>query len=139
MDQFRLFVRTVRPFLSEQGFIRIAVPDGFHPDPSYIEYVRPGGSGCGAADHRVLYNHTTIAGILSEEHYDHKLLEYFDQGGQFHRSAWQEGDGFIERSADHDPRNSGENPLAYTSLIVDVRPCICQQTSKGFLSSVIHR
>ena len=42
-DEFRSFLRIVRPFLSERGFIRIAVPDGYHPDPSYIDYVKPGG------------------------------------------------------------------------------------------------
>jgi predicted SAM-dependent methyltransferase len=27
------------------GYLRMAVPDGLHPDPAYIEQVRPGGSG----------------------------------------------------------------------------------------------
>ena len=47
-DELHLFLRIVQPFLSEQGFIRIAIPDGFHPDPSYIDYVKPGGTGSGA-------------------------------------------------------------------------------------------
>lgn len=36
--------------------IRIAVPDGFHTDPKYIDYVRPSGEGEGAKDHKDLFN-----------------------------------------------------------------------------------
>jgi len=119
--EFRLFLRIIQPFLSEQGFTRIAVPDGFHPDPSYIDWVKPGGIGIGADDHKVLYNHIAITGVLSEEGYDHNLLEYFDEAGQFHCSPWEISDGFVARSADYDHRNK-ENPLSYTSLIVDAWP-----------------
>jgi len=120
-DEFCSFLRMVRPFLSEQGFIRIAVPDGLHPDSSYIDYVKPGGSGCGADDHKVLYNYITMTSTLSEKQYDYNLLEYFDETGQFHRSRWKASDGFVERSANYDARNR-ERPLSYTSLIVDAWP-----------------
>lgn len=118
---FRLFLRIVRSFLSQQGFVRIAVPDGLHPDPSYIDYVKPGGSGNGADDHKVLYNYITITRILSEEQYDYNLLEYFDELGQFHRLLWETNDGLVQRSADYDPRNK-DYPLLYTSLIIDAWP-----------------
>ena len=120
-DEFRLFLRAVQLFVSEQGFIRIAIPDGFHPNPSYIDYVKPGGTGSGADDHKVLYNYITITRILSEEQYDYNLLEYFDETGKFHHIPCEISDGFVERSADHDPRNM-ERPLSYTSLIIDVWP-----------------
>jgi len=120
-DEFRLFLRLVKQFLSDQGFIRIAVPDGFHPDSSYIDWVKPGGSGIGADDHKVLYNHITITRVLSDEQYDYMLLEYFDEAGQFHQCPWDANDGFVARSADNDPRNE-ERPLSYTSLIVDAWP-----------------
>jgi len=119
--EFRLFLRIVRPFLSRKGFVRMAVPDGFHPDPSYIDYVKPGGSGNGADDHKVLYNYITMTSILSEEQYDYNLLEYFDELGQFHRLLWETNDGLVQRSADYDPRNK-EYPLSYTSLIIDAWP-----------------
>jgi predicted SAM-dependent methyltransferase len=119
-DDFRLFLHNARRFLSEQGLIRIAVPDGFHPDPGYIESVRPGGSGKGAGDHKVLYNHVTITEILQEEQYEVNLLEYFDKVGRFVRSSWQATDGPVTRCADGDPRNR-QRPLSYTSLIADAR------------------
>lgn len=118
---FRLFLRTVKAFLSKGGYVRIAVPDGYHPDPGYIDYVKPGGTGIGADDHKVLYNYTTITRVLSEERYDFELLEYFDEKGIFHQSPWKAEDGFVARSADFDSRNK-EKALSYTSLIVDARP-----------------
>jgi predicted SAM-dependent methyltransferase len=120
-DNFRLFLRNVQPLLTSNGFIRIAVPDGFHPDPTYIDFVKPGGSGIGADDHKVLYNHITITRILSEDQYDYNLLEYFDEAGQFHRSPWDASDGFIVRSADYGLRDR-EVPPSYSSLIVDAWP-----------------
>ena len=120
-DEFRYFLSVVRPYLSWQGRIRIAVPDGFHPHPAYIEQVKPGGTGCGADDHKVLYNYRTMTALLSEEGYKAEPLEYFSEEGQFRRTAWRLEDGFIMRSADHDPRNR-ERPLSYTSLIVDALP-----------------
>src|SRR5437660_975249 len=38
-------------YLRPGGYLRAAVPDGFHPDTNYIQHVRPGGSGPGADDH----------------------------------------------------------------------------------------
>ena len=40
-------------FLKPGGTFRIAVPDGFHTDPSYIAHVEPNGCGPGASDHKV--------------------------------------------------------------------------------------
>jgi predicted SAM-dependent methyltransferase len=120
-EQLRTFLRTVRRFLSRRGLIRIAVPDGFHPDPTYVDWVKPGGSGLGADDHKVLYNYITLTRILSEESWKYDLLEYFDEHGQFHITPWSMADGFVERSSCYDPRNK-ERPLSYTSLIVDAHP-----------------
>ena len=38
-------------YLKPSGYLRVAVPDGFHPDPKYIERVKVGGTGPGADDH----------------------------------------------------------------------------------------
>jgi predicted SAM-dependent methyltransferase len=120
-EQFRKFLKIARQFLSKEAFFRLAVPDGFHPYPEYIDWVRPRGIGPGADDHNVLYNHVLITKILYEEQYDYRLLEYFDSSGQFHCSSWDVQDGFIERSYSYDPRNN-TRPLNYTSLILDAWP-----------------
>jgi len=105
-------------FLRPGGRLRIAVPDGFHPDPAYIEYVRPGGTGAGADDHKVLYNYKLISEELKNTGFELKLLEYWDENGQFHFQEWSSKDGHISRSKRYDPRNQ-DGALAYTSLIVD--------------------
>ena len=45
-------------YLKPGGYIRVAVPDGWHPDKDYIDYVKPGGWGAGSDDHHVLYTYT---------------------------------------------------------------------------------
>ena len=115
------FLRIARRYLAPDGRLRIAVPDGYHPDPAYIERVRPGGSSAFADDHKVLYNCDLIGALLAEHGYQYELLEYFDEAGQFQKRDWQVEDGFIGRSAEHDARNAG-GQLNFTSLIVDCWP-----------------
>ena len=119
--EFSQFLRCVRQYLSASGRIRVAVPDGHHPDGGYIERVRPGGSGIGADDHKVLYTCDLIGELLDEQGYQYELLEFFDGDGRFHRRPWHADDGFVGRSADHDPRNRA-GQLRFTSLIVDCWP-----------------
>jgi len=120
-DEFREFLRIAAHFLAPTGNIRIAVPDGFHPDRAYIDAVKPGGTGPGADDHKVLYDYQTLESILSEANWSYDLLEYFDERGIFHGKAWDTANGFVERSERHDPRNE-DHPLSFTSLIVDLAP-----------------
>jgi predicted SAM-dependent methyltransferase len=105
-------------FLRKGGRLRIAVPDGFHPDPQYIEYVRPDGTGFGSDDHKVLYNYHSISLELEQAGFQIKLLEYWDERGEFNFQDWSSEDGHIVRSKRYDKRNQG-GALAYTSLIVD--------------------
>lgn len=117
----RIALRECRRYLKPGGRLRLAVPDGFHPDPSYLDSVKPGGSGPGAEDHKVLYDYQMLNRIAAEEGFDCELLEYFDEQGEFHRASWDAADGFVERSVEHDPRNQ-QRPLSYTSLIADLHP-----------------
>ena len=112
------FLALARGYLAAGGRIRIAVPDGNHPDPAYIDAVRPGGSGTGATDHKVLYTQARISEVVAAQGYRIDLQEYFNAGGIFHRQHWSAADGFVMRSAAHDRRNT-DGQLRYTSLIVD--------------------
>lgn len=102
------------------GALRIAVPDGFHPDPGYRERVRPGGTGDGAHDHKVLYDHATLTALLTAAGLEVELLEYFDATGAFHAVDWNPAEGLVRRSRRFDPRNR-DGELRYTSLIADAR------------------
>jgi predicted SAM-dependent methyltransferase len=106
--------------LSDDGYLRIAVPDGLHPDPAYIDWVKPNGTGPSAPAHKVLYNYRSILDCLESAGLTVTLLEYFDEFGVFHRRDWDPDGGLVRRSARFDPRNAG-GTLHYTSLIVDAR------------------
>ena len=105
-------------YLKPGGRLRVAVPDGFHPDPKYIDHVKPGGCGPGAHDHKVLYNYLTFSRIFEEAGFRVEPLEYFDANGLFNFVNWQPEDGKIHRSRGFDDRNV-VRPLSYTSLILD--------------------
>jgi predicted SAM-dependent methyltransferase len=105
-------------FLRPGGRLRLAVPDGFHPDPAYIESVRPGGTGEGAGDHSVLYNYRSLTEALEQAGFKVEILEFWDESGGFHFREWSPEYGSVRRSSRHDPRNRNGS-LSYTSLIVD--------------------
>jgi predicted SAM-dependent methyltransferase len=106
-------------FLKPDGHLRIAVPDGYHPAPEYIEQVRPGGNGTGADDHKILFNYKILSELLGQQGFNVKLLEWFDENGIFHFEKWASEDGMVRRSVRFDHRNKNTTPLAYTSLIID--------------------
>jgi predicted SAM-dependent methyltransferase len=91
-------------YLEKGGAVRIAVPDGFHPNPDYINMVKPGGFGEGAHDHKLLYDYK-------------KLSKVFEEEGTFHYNDWDSKDGHVIRSKRYDKRFN--EPLGYSSLIVD--------------------
>lgn len=105
-------------YLKSGGFLRIAVPDGYNPDKDYINYVKPGGTGDGADDHKLLYDIDRITNALTEIGYRVQGLEYFNKEGQFNFNDWEPTTGMVARSKRFDPRNK-DGKLAYTSLIID--------------------
>jgi predicted SAM-dependent methyltransferase len=110
--------RTCYRFLAPGACLRVAVPDGLHPDPAYIDGVRPGGTGGGADDHKVLYDYRSFGRVFEAAGFRVELLEYFDEAGVFHRTPWTDERGRVARSARYDQRNEG-GTLTYTSIILD--------------------
>lgn len=114
-----LAIQNFKKFIQKSyGAIRIAVPDGNHPNPQYIEQVAVCGSGKSAHDHKFLYNYQNLTSLFQDYGFDYNLLEYFDNNGDFHYSDWDVKDGFIKRSSKFDKRNKNCK-LSYTSLIID--------------------
>jgi len=105
-------------FLKKGGRLRIAVPDGNNPDKEYVERVKPGGSGLGSEDHKVLYTLDLMQERLSKAGFRIELVEYWNNDGVFVANKMDIKDGFIKRSKEFDPRNKS-GKLGYTSLIVD--------------------
>ncbi|WP_342330233.1 hypothetical protein [Pedobacter sp. FW305-3-2-15-E-R2A2] len=104
-------------FMEKGGSIRIAVPDGFHPNKDYIDMVKPGGHGEGADDHKLLYDYHQLSKVLEDAGFRVQLLEYYDEQRQFHFVDWKSEDGHILRSRRFDKRFN--EPLGYSSLIID--------------------
>jgi predicted SAM-dependent methyltransferase len=107
-------------YLKPDGYFRVAVPDGFHPEPNYINWVKPGNWWNGD-DHKFLFNYRNLTEMLLNAGFSVCLLEWYDENGVFHKQKWSNSDGAISRSA---------NTLwskflgivvnaEYTSLIVD--------------------
>src|SRR3984957_4728120 len=119
-EQGLLAARHCFHFLKPGGYLRVAVPDGFHPDPAYIEWVRVGGNGPGADGHKVLYNCDSFRRLFESVGFDVELLEYFDSTGTFHHVDWDPPAGTIHRSRRFDERNC-DGRLNYTSIILDAR------------------
>lgn len=109
--------RTCYDYLKKGGYLRVAVPDGYHTNIEYINYVKPGGNGAGAEDHKILYNYKSFRNIFESAGFKINLLEYFDENGLFHFVEWDPTDGKILRSKRFDERNA--DSLSYTSLILD--------------------
>ena len=103
-------------YLKYGGILRVAVPDGYHPDPKYIENVKVGGMGPSADDHKVLYTYKTLSGIFKSVGFNVHLLEYYDENGQFHLEDWDSKNGMIYRSA---RRNNNGTILLNASIIID--------------------
>ena len=110
--------RSCWQYLKPGGYLRLAVPDGRHIDPVYIDYVRPGGHGPGADEHKVLYTRESLVVMLENAGFEVSCLEFFDDDGQFHSHPWEPDHGMIHRSIRFDERNHNGRPN-YTSLIVD--------------------
>lgn len=117
-EQGLLAARTCYQFLKPNGRLRVAVPDGNSPHADYINYVKPGGTGPGSDDHKVLFTHDTFQDLFTKAGFQVTLLEYFDEHGQFKQQHWSSEDGHISRSAAHDTRNQN-GQLNYTSIILD--------------------
>jgi len=115
-----LAIANLKSFIKDDGSIRIAVPDGFHPNQTYIENVKVGGIGKSADDHKFLYDHISLTKLFEDYGFKCELLEYFDSNGQFHFKEWSAEDGYIKRSSRYDRRNKKEK-LSYTSLIIDCK------------------
>ena len=83
-------------YLAPGGYARIAVPDGFHTDSKYINWVMPG-TGFNGDDHKQLFNYRTLSQLLTGAGFGVRLLEYWDENGWFHSGPLNDEEGAIRR------------------------------------------
>jgi len=111
-------LRLIHKYSSFDVTIRIAVPDGFHSDPVYINKVKPGGTGSGAHDHKHLFTYLSMIELFYKAGFTGNPVEYFDEHGKFHQGYTHDDKGYVSRSFINDARNKDGIPQ-YTSLIID--------------------
>ena len=119
-DEGIIAAKNCHQYLKAGGYIRVAVPDGFHPSPEYISWVKPGGVGAGAQDHKILYNYLSLKEVFEIAGFHVNLLEYFDEKGEFNFNNWNHNDGMIHRSKRFDERNR-DGVINYSSIILDAK------------------
>lgn len=109
---------TAASYLSETGAIRIAVPDQFHPNQDYIEYVRPGGNGPGAHDHKSFWNYKSLSLLGEKLGLRVSLIEFYDEYKNFHFNGLNKDLGSIQRSKGIGFHSKISD---YSSLIIDFK------------------
>jgi predicted SAM-dependent methyltransferase len=126
LDEGRRAAAQSFKYLRPGGYLRVAVPDGKHPDPEYIKWVDVGGVGAGAYDHKMLYTCDSLRDVFQQAGFQVNLLEYYDEAGKFHSVPWDKSAGIIHRchSFNQEPTATVDGrPPNYTSIILDaVKP-----------------
>ncbi|MFW8744742.1 hypothetical protein [Mesorhizobium japonicum] len=116
-------LRLINQHMKSGGRIRIAVPDGNHPDPRYIRHVGIGGIGADAEDHKQLINCNLLMKALDASGFSPKLMEGYQDNGDLVAMPIDIESGVIVRSRSNHlsmaSRSGWAFPDANTSLIVD--------------------
>ncbi len=117
-DQVSMVISNARNYLKNNGRFRIAVPDGFHPNPTYIDYVSPMGKIGADHGHQFLWNYQLLSACAIRAGFTIELLEYYTKDKVFHISPYSFDNGFIGRSKKNNYIN--DHVTEYTSLIADL-------------------
>jgi predicted SAM-dependent methyltransferase len=141
LDELYRVLEHARTYMKGGGIFRVAVPDAFHPSRYYYNLVKPGGWET-PNQHKLFFDFEMLTRIAEGAGYKIRLLEYFDEGGVFHKESYSSADGVIQRCAEnnrgldtadqkvmekfystipeHLRQQFYEHNMTYTSLIVDL-------------------
>jgi predicted SAM-dependent methyltransferase len=117
-EEGELAVRHCFIHLRPGGYLRAAVPDGYHSDPDYIDPVKINGTGPSTDGHKVFYIQKTFIQVFADISFEVELLEYFDEEDRFHEVNWDPAVGRIRRPRRYNRRNR-DGSLRYTSIILE--------------------
>ena len=119
----RLALQQVYKHLRPNGRIRIAVPDGYHPNKDYLSHVGIDGSGADAADHKQLLTADILSTQLEAVGFISEMVEGYTRAGKLIEIIYSKSDGFILRSrlneVIREKIEGWDFPDSHTSLIMD--------------------
>jgi predicted SAM-dependent methyltransferase len=107
-------------FLKPGGLLRLAVPDGLHPSPDYINWVRPGGV-WNPRDHKILFDYRSLSALLSAAGFEVRVREFWGETGAFYSELYNQTEGIVRRCAwgSESAAISLAVGARYTSLVID--------------------
>ena len=121
-QECQIALKNINRHMKAGGLIRIAVPDGNHPNEEYLRHVGINGIGDDAADHKQLLTAEILQKLLKDSGFEPSVIEGYDEGGRLVQKAYSPEDGFVQRSRTnpeaHDLKR-WDFVDACTSLIID--------------------
>jgi predicted SAM-dependent methyltransferase len=120
-SQCQAALKHIARHMIEGGHLRIAIPDGYHPNDTYIKHIGINGIGDDAADHKQLLNTDTLSALFIEAGFIPSLVEGYDNTGVLVQNSYNDEDGYIMRSRKHPSQLAIQTnfPDSETSLIMD--------------------
>lgn len=100
-------------YLKPGGIFRIAVPDGYNPNPLYIDNVSPAGKIGSFHGHKTLWNYQSLGKLINSIGLSTNILEYYKEDKNFIVNDFTFDNGPIERCSKN---NSADREL---SLMID--------------------
>ena len=88
----------IHKYLKKKGTLRIAVPDGNHPDSDYRKNTGIKGIGPDASDHKQFIKYEFIKEVLERKGYSCNLIEGFLFDGRLIRNKINNDFGYINRT-----------------------------------------
>jgi len=122
IEEMRRSINLIYIYLRKNGTLRIAVPDGNHPDPKYRLNTGIRGIGADAADHKQFIKFEFIKNLLEEIGFKSTLREGYLKDGTLIRTKIDSELGFIKRSRSNNFLNKKDGwdfIDSNTSLIID--------------------
>ena len=112
----------IHKYLKKKGTLRIAVPDGNHPDSDYRKNTGIKGIGPDASDHKQFIKYEFIKEVLERKGYSCNLIEGFLFDGRLIQNKINNDFGYINRSRSN-KKSMHQKDLYFkdenTSLIID--------------------
>lgn len=122
-EQAKIALNFIKIHMCSGGNIRIAVPDGYHPDEIYLAHVGIAGIGPDAEDHKQLFNCDSLMVLLGEAGFVPELKEGYTSDGKLVRKFLDPKQGCVNRSRGNKKNmqecSAWEFIDANTSLVVD--------------------